>query len=560
MSQIPTGDGRQHPPARVGGGSVGRLRDPSTGGVSVTMPRTVVVLVLAAAMLAQASVSIATETSAGYESVTSDQRVAASAAGGGLGPVADLADESGLTSWSVAQSGQGSASGGSFTQVSAGGDHSCGLRSDGAITCWGNNEEGQLDAPSGSFTQVSAGGIHSCGLRSDGKIACWGNNFFGQSDAPSGSFTQVSAGTGGHSCGLRSDGKIACWGNILVDLSDAPSGSFTQVAAGGGHSCGLRSDGKIACWGSNENGQSDAPSGSFTQVAAGGGHSCGLRSDGTVTCWGSNENGQSDAPSDSFTTQVSAGFWHSCLLRSDGAITCWGYDVFGQLDAPSGSFTQVAAGGFHSCGLRSDGAITCWGALAFSTAAGSAEGGGPSDEGTVSEDAGVHQPSIDALSQHVPGLFDGTGCGRGLCPGEALQRWEMAVWLVRVLDGANPSPLAFTRFADVEYSLWWAAYVDRLAELGVTKGCATGPLRFCPDRAVTRAQMATFLVRAFSLEAAPSAGFADTAGTTHQADIDALAAAGMTVGCKTDPLRFCPGRSVTRGQMATFLARALGIV
>ena len=278
-----------------------------------------------------------------------------------------------------------------------------------------------------------------------------------------------------------------------------------------------------------------------------------------ITCWGAKRWGQSDAPSGSFT-QVTADWAHSCGLRSDRTITCWGNNAWGQLDAPSGSFTQVSAGSYHSCGLRSDGAVECWGDLAIRTAAGSAVGGGSSGDGTVSEDAGVHQPSVDALNRHVPSLFDGTGCGQGLCPGEALQRWEMAVWLVRVLDRANPPPQASTRFDDVEGGLWWAAYTDRLADLGVTAGCATGPLRYCPDRAVTRAQMATFLVRALSLKAAPSAGFADTAGNTHEANIDALATAGVTAGCKTDPLRYCPDESVTRGQMATFLARALGII
>ena len=49
-------------------------------------------------------------------------------------------------------------------------------------------------------------------------------------------------------------------------------------------------------------------------------------------------------------------------------------------------------------------------------------------------------------------------------------------------------------------------------------------------------------------------------GDTHEANIDALAAAGVTKGCKTDPLRYCPDQAVTRAQMATFLVRALDLV
>ena len=133
----------------------------------------------------------------------------------------------------------------------------------------------------------------------------------------------------------------------------------------------------------------------------------------------------------------------------------------------------------------------------------------------------------------------------------------MAVWLVRVLDQTDPPRQANTRFDDVGPDLWWAPYTDRLADLEVTAGCATQPLRFCPQGPVTRGQMATFLVHAFDLGTASPAGFADTGGNTHAASIDALAAAGITTGCGTNPLRYCPTKAVTRAQMATFLHRAI---
>ena len=134
------------------------------------------------------------------------------------------------------------------------------------------------------------------------------------------------------------------------------------------------------------------------------------------------------------------------------------------------------------------------------------------------------------------------------------------MWLVRVLDGAEPGAADNASFSDVDYDAWWAPFVERLFETGVTVGCRRDPLQYCPDSSVTRAQMATFLKRAFDLEPAPVAGFTDVSGGSHAANIDALAAAGVTVGCNRDPLRYCPTRSVTRAQMATFLARALGLV
>ena len=173
-------------------------------------------------------------------------------------------------------------------------------------------------------------------------------------------------------------------------------------------------------------------------------------------------------------------------------------------------------------------------------------------------DGGVHEPAIDALVGE--GIVEGTECGEGLfCPGEPILRSVMAVWLVRAL-GESPSDGSGSRFSDVDSDVWWSPYVERLADLGVTKGCGGEPPRFCPDMAVTRGQMATFLVRAFDLEPAGSAGFTDTAGSTHEAGIDALAAANVTAGCAKAPSRYCPGKSVTRAQMATFLARALDLI
>ncbi len=177
--------------------------------------------------------------------------------------------------------------------------------------------------------------------------------------------------------------------------------------------------------------------------------------------------------------------------------------------------------------------------------------------GDVSE--GVHEPAISALSER--GVFDGTLCGEDLfCPGDEIARSTVAVWLVRALEDAEPPPVEESRFDDVSSAAWEARYIERLAELGVTAGCKVEPLRFCPEQPVSRGQMASFLVRAFDLQPVGEAGFADTAHSAHRAAIDALAVAGITAGCATTPLRYCPDRPVTRAQMATFLARALGLI
>ena len=184
-----------------------------------------------------------------------------------------------------------------------------------------------------------------------------------------------------------------------------------------------------------------------------------------------------------------------------------------------------------------------------------------------SQDAGVHQPSIDALkyfkiNMGVDVLFR-TGCADSdkLCPNEDLSRWELAVWLVRVLDRANPPAGDSSRFADVDARVWWSRHAERAADLGVMEGCDTDPLRFCPDDPVDRGQVAAYLARAFNLDRTVRAGFADVpADHVFADDIDRLAAARITAGCDRDPVRYCPRRHVTRGEMATFLARAIGLV
>ena len=153
------------------------------------------------------------------------------------------------------------------------------------------------------------------------------------------------------------------------------------------------------------------------------------------------------------------------------------------------------------------------------------------------------------------GVFDGTGCVAGFCPDEAIDRKTMAVWVVRILDYEDPPSVSGSRFEDVDADGFHAPFIERMAELGVTRGCGDGSV-FCPDDHVTRAQMAAFISRAYVLPAAPDPGFVDVpADTWYAEEVARLAGSGITKGCG-DGSRFCPGDDTTRGQMATFLYRA----
>lgn len=134
----------------------------------------------------------------------------------------------------------------------------------------------------------------------------------------------------------------------------------------------------------------------------------------------------------------------------------------------------------------------------------------------------------------------------------------MATLFVRAFDLPSAPEFGFEDIAGNEH----AANIDALATAGITKGCnPPANTRFCPDRVTTRAEMASFLVRALDLGAAPDQPFVDVSGNVHADDIASLAFAGITKGCNppTNDL-FCPDDSVTRAQTGSFLTRSLSDV
>jgi uncharacterized protein YoaH (UPF0181 family) len=119
-----------------------------------------------------------------------------------------------------------------------------------------------------------------------------------------------------------------------------------------------------------------------------------------------------------------------------------------------------------------------------------------------------------------------------------------------------------SQFADVPSTYWAYSWIDRLYSAGITSGCGTNPLIYCPEDSVTRAQMAIFLERGMNGSTfTPPAGtgivFTDVPLSYWAVNwIEKLYADGITSGCGTNPLIYCPESPVTRSQMAVFLLRA----
>jgi hypothetical protein len=160
------------------------------------------------------------------------------------------------------------------------------------------------------------------------------------------------------------------------------------------------------------------------------------------------------------------------------------------------------------------------------------------------------------------------GCGLGnYCPDVLLTRSQMAIFLVRSAHGPDfMPPPAVGLFADVPITDGdtTANYIEQLYNDGYTTGCATDPLRYCPNDLMPREQMAVFLDRLKhgpSFVPPPATGiFADVPSSDVFAPcIEAAYADGTTIGCSAEPLLYCPKDKVTRAQIAVFLVRVLGI-
>jgi hypothetical protein len=176
----------------------------------------------------------------------------------------------------------------------------------------------------------------------------------------------------------------------------------------------------------------------------------------------------------------------------------------------------------------------------------------------VDDNGNIHEANIEAIADR--GIT--RGCNPPLvdwfCPTADVTRAEMAALLLAAI-GQSPASAFIGIFPDVPAGAWFTPYVERLAQLGITAGNADGT--YGPNQAVTRAEMAAFLTRAFGLPASgPGTTFVDVDGTQWYASaVEAIRASGITAGCATAPARFCPLDHVKRDQMATFLARALDI-
>jgi hypothetical protein len=167
----------------------------------------------------------------------------------------------------------------------------------------------------------------------------------------------------------------------------------------------------------------------------------------------------------------------------------------------------------------------------------------------------THRFYEDIVWVHDEGIT--TGCnadGTRYCPEDPVDRDQMATFLVRALGLSGGGSInAFTDDNGNPHE----RNINILAFNGLTTGCNAAHTRYCPDEPVERDQMATFLVRAYELSGGGSINaFNDDDGNPHERNINILANNELTTGCNSAGTKYCPDRAVSRGQMAAFLHRA----
>ncbi|WP_160139996.1 T9SS type A sorting domain-containing protein [Chryseobacterium sp. c4a] len=279
------------------------------------------------------------------------------------------------------------ASSGCWESLSAGRQHSLGIKPDGTLWAWGNNQTGQLGdgatinrnvavqiGTATNWKSVSAGEQYTVALKTDGTLWAWGSNFDGQ---------------------LGDGTKTDRYAPVQVGTAT----NWKSISAGSFHVLALKTDGTVWAWGRNNYGQLGdgtntgklvptqiGTATNWQSVDAGTLHSLALKTDGTLWSWGYNYSGQlgyggsgyTSVPTQIGTTNdwktISAGTYHSTAIKKNGTLWTWGSNLSGQLGdgtttnkntpiqiGTETNWLNIGAGSSTTFANKTDGTLWIWG-------------------------------------------------------------------------------------------------------------------------------------------------------------------------------------------------------
>lgn len=357
-----------------------------------------------------------------------------------------------------------------YRQVSVGPFHGCGITDQAALKCWGINTVGQAGLgmavkdqlspaeviPGESFSQVSAGGSHTCAINAQGVLRCWGANQRGQigngmtSDSYVYAPTVIDAGVKykfvkagqNATCAVTTAGLLKCWGfnrdgqlgigstsnepittptpvdkeTTYRKVEIADFDSFIQRA----YACGLTENNKIKCWGTNlgyslGNGgtkpqylpQAIDTDTNYKNLGISDSGSCGVTTNNKLKCWGAfyTMNGMKrsmlpvvghDLPKPAEVLShlqitdfaISPGGMYgatACASTYNENLICWGSNSWGAGHGPGGLVKPTAVDSenkynllTNGCAQTTTGQLKCWGANKYNSASNSSIGDGTS--------------------------------------------------------------------------------------------------------------------------------------------------------------------------------------
>lgn len=360
--------------------------------------------------------------------------------------------------------------------VSCGFDHTAAITADGSLWTWGHNEQGQIgngkiNKQSADFiaavevcevpvkvldnvSQVSCGYGFTAAIKTDGTLWMWGDNSNGQlGNNKAGNFEKNSRPYQTVPVQVAADVTSVSCGNQVAAMVKT-DGSLWTTGTGSLGTTGNGKEGDIlTAW--------TQIGGSFSEVDFGSGHAFARGNNGQMYGWGDNSAGELGTLNRGSKRTVMNG---SAIL---------GYNYYvptpTALTKLEGSITEISCGNWQTIAVLEDGSVWIWGVNGDSTL-----GVGSLADDTTSWGLPVlTEPArLSGLKAKQPGSFD---------PPSASS--------VSAMFDNTP------QFSDVADGAYYADAVKWAVEKGITGG--TTKTTFSPNSSCTKAQIVTFLWRAY---------------------------------------------------------------